>query len=338
MKKFFYLSLAALTMLFSAVSCSDDDDPVMPPVNKTELQVVLEKLGEMENVEDFTKVLSEAKDINVGEEAITVFAVKNQEAAPDSNKDTEEGQEGGDTEVINAENIKRHIVKGTYDLANAPADSLILQSISGDPIAVYSKDGKIYVNGVLMEASPEEAGKSSIYVIESVIPEADIPALTENFTVYEGNEEWTEGAEEKAASENAKIKFFTMKEEGENITYTLIDSVMTDAEGKATLSHYTTEDLYYTVEKDGKTSLRDNYLLTGLFTTQEQIDNAPEYKTETALDDVKLGSLKVADLNGDDVIDENDKVNSGYLKVNPEAENTNSFIVSADYGAEEPEA
>ena len=81
----------------------------------------------------------------------------------------------------------------------------------------------------------------------------------------------------------------------------------------------------------------ENYLVEGLFTTQEQIENASEYNTgNSILDELKLGSLKLADINGDDVIDAGDKIESGDLRVDNRLANTVNNLVSASFG-QQPE-
>lgn len=332
MKKLFYLSFVAVALLFTSVACSNDDHPTPPPA-KTQLEEVLDKLGEMENVGDFAKILKNVKSDDLGTEALTVFAVANkaQEPAPQKAQTPEEGEEETD---ITVENITRHIVKGTFDLPAEDGDEIIKESVKGDPLRIAKKDGKILINDIEMTSTTAtDAGLSKIYVVASVIPVVDIPAFTANFVVYAANEEWAEGAAEKTETEGAKIIFFELKGE----EYVKVDSVATDAEGKAAFEHFYSKGLFYKVEQEGKTSFRDGYMVLGLFTTQEQIDEAPEYKTETALDKLELGSLRIADMNGDNVIDEKDKVASGYLPVDNDAESTSLFIVSDTYKAGEAE-
>lgn len=335
MKKLFYLSFVAVALLFTSVACSDDDDPTPPPA-KTQLEEVLGKLGEMENVGDFTNILKDVKSEDLGTEALTVFAVADQteEPAPESAKTPKEAEEGENETDVTAENITRHIVKGTFDFPAEEGDEVIVESVKGDPLRIAKKDGKFLVNDVeVTSTSATDAGLSKIYVVASVIPAVDIPEFTANFVVYAANENWAEGAAEKAVTEGAKITFFKLKGE----EYVEVNSVTTDAEGKAAFEHFNSEGLFYKVEQEGKTSFRDGYMVVGLFTTQKQIDEAPEYKTNTALDKLGLGSLRIADMDGDGVIDEKDKVASGYLPVDNAAESTDLFIVSDTYKAGEAE-
>ena len=77
--------------------------------------------------------------------------------------------------------------------------------------------------------------------------------------------------------------------------------------------------------------MRNDYQVIGIFTSQEELDAAPEYKTGTSLDTLKLGALMIADINNDKVIDEQDKIASGYLKIDSALDNTDVVIVSSSY-------
>ncbi|MDH6309288.1 hypothetical protein M2451_002826 [Dysgonomonas sp. PFB1-18] len=331
MKKIFYLSIVALALGFSTLSCSDDDGPTPPPTDNTQLKAVAEALGKMDGVSGFTEVLSDnVEGINVGEGNITVFAVKDTPA--EGKKAAEEVED----EAISKDNITRHIVKGTYDLTDFAADSLVIENITGKPLVITSKDGKLYINDVLMETgTPTKAGDNLIYLVDNVLPVVEMEKQTSNFLVYEINEKWAEGADEKAVSKGAVINFFRYNNE----EFVQIGSVTTDEEGKAMLEHYYADSLFYTIDKEGKAPLRDDYLISGLFTTQKQIDEAPEYKTGTALDNIALGSLMIIDINVDGIIDAGDKVENGYIKVAKGEEATARVIVSETYGVEtEPES
>lgn len=325
MKKLFYLSITALALLFTSVACSDDDD-YTPPPQDTQLEKIIKELEKMGNVDDFTSILKDVEELEIGDEAVTVFAVKDAAAESSAKQD---GDEPG--EDVTADNIKRHIVKGTYELT----DSLLLKSVSGEPVVITLDDqDQVYVNGVLMESvEPTKVGESQIYVMAAGLPEAE--TFESTFSVFECNEEWADGADEKIASKDAVIKIYALEED----EYVLIDTVVTDADGKATIKHLESGDFFYTVTKtEGdniqKTPLRDNYLVLGLFTLQSQIDEA-DYETETYLDNIELGSLRIADLDGDGKVNASDKIESGYLTTNKEAELTEVTLVSADYGKPE---
>lgn len=321
MKKLFYLSFTVLALLFSSsfIACSDDDDN--PPAPDTELKKLIEGLEEMGNVSEFTNVLKSVDGIEIGTDGVTIFAVADATA-----------EKSGEGEEVTKDNIKRHIIEGTPELT----DSLVVKSISGEYVAiVVEEDGSISVNGVLMSsANATKVGQNNVYVMEAGLPEADI--FETSFSVLECNEEWAEGTDEKLASKGSLVQVYKLQDE----QYMLMDSVRTDADGKATLKHLISGDVYYKVEKavdesSMKTSFRQKYLVLGLFTTQEQLDDAPVYDTKTNLDAIKLGSLRIADITGDGTINASDVVESGYLKVNKEEESTEVTIVSDTYGVSE---
>ena len=325
MKKNFLLSLLALTMLFFAVSCSDDEEPTPPPTVDNEVAKVIDALTDIEGVSGFLKVLEDnALDINPEGENITVFAVK--DAAAEEKSLAEE-------EVIGKDNLKRHIVAGAYDLSDFAADTVVVKSLSGDPIAITKDGDNIYINGALVEtADATKAGENLIYVVDKVVPDVEMTSKDALFNVYEINEEWAEGAEEKALSDTAQIDFYRYVNE----EYVLVGSVLT-AEGLATYSHYYQDSLFYTVKKDDKSPLREGYQFAGLFTSQDQIESAPTYSTGTVLDNIELGKLRLLDINGDNVINASDKAETEYFKLDMAASKTEAIIVSSKFGEEEAE-
>jgi len=331
MKKFFSLSFAAIALLLISVSCSDDDDVTPPPPTvNPEVAKVINALKDIEGISGFTKVLSEnALGLEVGDGNITVFAVKDASAEPKSTGGSTSTEEGG----IAKADLKRHILSGKYDLSALEADSIFVISVSGDPVAISKKGDQIFINGILLEnAQATKAGDNLIYVVEQVVPVVEIPKHTVKMTVSEINEEWADGKEEKVLSDSAVIDFFRYVD-GE---YIKVLSTSTD-KGQVTLDHFYSDSLFYTVKKGSKSALRDDYQVIGLFTTQQQVDEAPEYKTGTALDKIAVGTLKVADNDGDGIIDEKDKVENGYLKYDIKAEKTELVIVSDTFGIEESE-
>lgn len=319
MKKIVYLGLLSLATLFLVASCNNDDDnPTLKDVDP-EIALVIEALKDVKDVSLFTKVLTDnASDIKVKEGNITVFAVKNVGIAPSSD------------DIIGKDNITRHIVEGVYDLTAFTADTLFAMSLSGDPVAITKVETRVFVNGVAVESNePVKAGKNMIYKVAGVVPHVKRTAQKSAFEVYEINEKWTNAAIEKALSDDAQIDFFRYV----NLGYVNVGTVRT-AKGKATFDHYYGKNLFYTVTKDKKTSLREDYQVVGLFTSQEQIDSAPEYQTGTYLDKLGLGKLRITDMNSDGVINENDKIKNGYLKIDMAADATEAVIVSNTYGVE----
>jgi hypothetical protein len=100
--------------------------------------------------------------------------------------------------------------------------------------------------------------------------------------------------------DGAEIKIFN----GSSLTgvYT------TDAEGKAIVALEEGE-YNYTVTKGNEKNILGGYLIAGIFSTVEETNNFPEQSNTT------LGGLKFKDMNGDGVIDDQDKIENAPLRV-----------------------
>jgi len=322
MKKIFYLSVLTFMTLFLITSCSDDDDPYYPPAEvNPEVEKVIDALKDIDGVSQFTKALADnALNIRV-DDNITVFAIKDEAPAQKSTSDESSA---------NLNVLKRHIVEGKIDLTGFAVDSLIVNSISGEPVAITKAEDKIYINGVLFsQVTPTPAGDNIIYVIEETAPEVELPAHKSTFSIYEINESWAAEAPEKALADSVKIEFFRFVD-GQ---YVNVGIAYTN-KGEAVYDHYYADNLFCTVSKSTKSTLREGYTVAGLFTTQEQIDQAPTYSTGTYLDNIELGSLRLADSNGDNTINETDKPANEYIAVSSGDSKNEHVIVSPEYGKE----
>jgi hypothetical protein len=100
---------------------------------------------------------------------------------------------------------------------------------------------------------------------------------------------------------DAEIKIFS----GSSLTgvYT------TDAEGKAIVALEEGEYNYIVTNGIEKNISSDGYLIAGIFATIEEIDNLPKQSNAT------VGGLKFKDMNGDGIIDDQDRIESVPLSV-----------------------
>jgi len=163
--KFKYLFF--LFLCLSLIACSDDDNnTVEPPQPETSIKKVISEMEKISGVANFASALKDAApSLNVPDEKLTVFAVKDETKAADNNTYTNEV-------------LKRHIVKGIYDLKDFSGDTLKLASIANDSLYVTKAGGNIYINDIsLSSATPTEAGDNYIYVVNDIIPEADISSV-----------------------------------------------------------------------------------------------------------------------------------------------------------------
>ncbi|NDV95191.1 alpha-amylase [Dysgonomonas sp. 521] len=144
------------------IACSDDDKP-NTPAEETEIEKITDKLGNISGIEDFTSAFkSITPTLNISEEKLTVLAAKNSTSGKKATTD------GYTTQVL-----KRHIIKGTYDLTAFTTDTLKLESIGNDALFVTKSNNQVLVNGIaLTSTTPSKAGDSYIYVITDTVPTA----------------------------------------------------------------------------------------------------------------------------------------------------------------------
>ncbi len=308
MKNLFREGILALLPVLMFIACSDDEKPEPPPPAETAIEEIVKELESMSDVKDFTTALKEkASSLNIQEEKLTVLAAKDFGATVRSTDDKD---------------IKRHILKEVYDFSAMTSDTLMVKTITGEELYVIKVDGKILVNGVpLTSTTKTQVGESVVYVISTAIPSTVKyvkPKYTIKFTVLECNEKWSaEDNRTTYPSEGTKIKLYREIED----EFVPVDSVVTDAQGKATYQHNYADGVYYTAAKGRRTHLYDGWLPKGVFATQEEADNSPEYRTGwVKIDNKKPGTLILADVNGDALINDEDKYPSEYMGVDADEE------------------
>ena len=122
------------------------------------------------------------------------------------------------------------------------------------------------------------------------------------FTVYDCSN-WTPESY-NVLQGGASIKVYTLDEESG--VYSLYNTLITDENAEATLYGLSTVDYYLIVEKDNKSNIMDGYVLNGTYNTQEEVDNSVD-------PNASLGGYKFSDINGDAIINSDDK--SNYQKI-----------------------
>jgi len=311
--KFFSMLLLSLCLL---PACSDNDNEDDPPITpeETKLKDIITGLEKIPDVATFTNILKGAStSLNIQEDKLTVLAVKNFNTQRNSVVDP--------TPYINL--LKRHIIKGVQDFSTLTGESLQLKSIGDDELIVTKSDNQIFINGIpLINNTPTKAGESYIYVVNENIPEVkDIPKPKYKITlnVLECNESWSaDNNHESTPSKDATVTFF--EKEGEQ--YVLLKSLRTGEDGQAIFEHNYEGDLYYQAENRDFVPRYGGYLPVGVFLSEDEIASYAEYRTGTSMDIVVPGSIKVADLNGDGIINSDDQLTSDYIHVENEAEET----------------
>lgn len=264
MKTFTYY-LASIFALCILHACSDEESPSpQPPPSKgqEEVQTIVKVLKESEpQVSQFVEILEKTNVADLQESQLTVFAVKNANAA-------------SRTEKLDTASIKNHIIKGRYT-KNELTEGSTLTSISNETLYVTREEDNIQINGIQIEGEAIPAGNSYVYVVPEAFPMLDGPIVSLHETtilVLLPTGEPLEGVTIEAQEGNG----------------TVLGPFTTDENGTAIISHQN-DTLTYVISKEGYSNLSDGFLIEGADAN---------------------GNLIFTDLNGDGVINVNDKVNS----------------------------
>lgn len=264
MKTFTYY-LASIFALCILHACSDEESPSpQPPPSKgqEEVQTIVKVLKESKpQVSQFVEILEKTNVADLQESQLTVFAVKNANAA-------------SRTEKLDTASIKNHIIKGRYT-QNELTEGSTLTSISNETLYVTREEDNIQINGIQIEGEAIPAGNSYVYVVPEVFPMLDGPIVSLHETtilVLLPTGEPLEGVTIEAQEGNG----------------TVLGPFTTDENGTAIISHQN-DTLTYVISKEGYSNLSDGFLIEGADAN---------------------GNLIFTDLNGDGVINVNDKVNS----------------------------
>lgn len=264
MKTFTYY-LASIFALCILHACSDEESPSpQPPPSKgqEEVQTIVKVLKESEpQVSQFVEILEKTNVADLQESQLTVFAVKNANAA-------------SRTEKLDTASIKNHIIKGRYT-KNELTEGSTLTSISNETLYVTREEDNIQINGIQIEGEAIPAGNSYVYVVPEVFPMLDGPIVSLHETtilVLLPTGEPLEGVTIEAQEGNG----------------TVLGPFTTDENGTAIISHQN-DTLTYVISKEDYSNLSDGFLIEGADAN---------------------GNLIFTDLNGDGIINVNDKVNS----------------------------
>lgn len=194
------------------------------------------------------------------------------------------------TEKLDTASIKNHIIKGRYT-KNELTEGSTLTSISNETLYVTREEDNIQINGIQIEGEAIPAGNSYVYVVPEAFPMLDGPIVSLHETtilVLLPTGEPLEGVTIEAQEGNG----------------TVLGPFTTDENGAAIISHQN-DTLTYVISKEDYSNLSDGFLIEGADAN---------------------GNLIFTDLNGDGVINVNDKVNSEpyryYLNYRNLAENS----------------
>lgn len=159
--------------------------------------------------------------------------------------------------------------------------------------------------------------KKSIYILSLLAlsftgcSDDDEPATTTDaklsFEVYEYTA--TSKADvtvNKTPAAQAEINIYSKAGE----QYNLIKTLKTNDTGIAEYEGESETTIYYDVKKGNSSNLYNGYVVAGIFESQEDIDNSPNHRP--IYSQPQPGDLKFKDINGDGVINNDDKVTEKY--------------------------
>ncbi len=308
------LNLMMVGMLFFCFACDDEKDPEpTPKPGEKAIEDVINALEKIEDVDDFTEALKKIGTVDLENDEVTVFAVKDDTGSTSASVQKEEPATRAG---ITTTEVKRHIAKGRHNLSSMSGDKLELESIAGDKLIVTKEGSKYLVNGVaLVSSSPVTAGNSYIYVVPEIIPAYDPgpePAVSRmfRFLVHSLNNEFKEeGDPEMFPAGEATVTIFKKADE----KYIELKELTTNSDG--TLLWETSEEgeIYFTVIKEKASAFYEGYRIAGLVTTSDELENEPVYITGTSLDYRYLGALIVVDRGSDGKIDKEDRFSDEYI-------------------------
>lgn len=176
--------------------------------------------------------------------------------------------------VLDTASIKNHIAKGRYAKEDL-TDGSTLTSISNETLYVTRTENDVLINGVKIEGNAIPAGNSYVYVVPEVIPTAEVPLVPLHATTIITKLP----TEEALAGVNIEAK------DGRG---TLLGTFTTNENGEAIIQHQS-DTLSYVISKENFSNLHDGFLIAGMD---------------------ENGNLIYADLNGDGLINVDDKVSS----------------------------
>lgn len=178
------------------------------------------------------------------------------------------------TAQLDSASIKNHIVKGSYTKDDLK-DGTKLTSISNETLYVTRTEDDVQINGVKIEGNAIKAGNSYVYVVPEVIPMIEAPTIP----LHETTIITKLPTGEALAGVNIEAK------DGRG---NLLGTFITNENGEAIIQHQS-DTLSYVISKENFSNQYDGFLIAGMD---------------------ENGNLIYADLNGDGLINVDDKVSS----------------------------
>lgn len=180
---------------------------------------------------------------------------------------------------LDSASIRNHIAKGSYAKEDL-TDGMTLTSISDETLYVTRAEDDVLINGVKIEGNAIPAGNSFVYVVPEVIPIMEKPVTYKHQTTIVVKELIAKNYPELPPLTEVTVE----AKDGNNRP---VGTFQTSAEGIAVISH-NCDTLTYRLIKESYSDLNDGWIYAGMLDEN--------------------GFYMYQDLNGDGMIDNNDKV------------------------------
>lgn len=299
-------SLIFLFLLSLAACDKEDPAPVKTPqevVNEEVFEAVAAESDLTEFAEAFKALELKAEEVESG---ITVFAPANDNTGGRMTSAQEDALE------LTPELLKSHIVKGLID-ALGLEDGDILKALDGKDLIVSVDGDEIRINGVLISSKDLAKGeKYIIHKVETIIGEyvAEEPASL-TITVY-NSLLWSTGNPQGLPEAGVTVSFYTSPED--YVDGDAVYQAETDQAGKVTFADAQVGTTYYVLAQKGDISnvfyrsstpvngVHVAFYADGIFQSVEEISNSPVIQSGAA-----PGNIRFQDLNGDGIINNDDR-------------------------------
>lgn len=310
-----------MAVLLTFLAACENEDPSPQEISGEEVvNLVTESLAEQEDLSLFTQAFENlemsTKDVAEG---ITIFAPINEALEEYSSNGRKAGSRLNSTDSSGAEltqeELRDHIVKGVIKTSDL-SDGDTLTSLSNKPLKVTADGNDIRVNGVLLSGKDVATDVNyTVHAVEKVLSNTSPQDSTEESGILEitvwNSLKWTVDKPIGEVESDITVSLYHSVEDyaQDNVAFTR----ETDADGKATFTDLDPEKTYWIVaEKDDMSNVfyeslepEEGYYIglrpLGIFQNQEEVNAAAMQS------DAMPGNFQWEDLNGDGLIDNDDR-------------------------------
>ncbi|MEQ7800632.1 RagB/SusD family nutrient uptake outer membrane protein [Pedobacter sp. ASV1-7] len=321
--------LFAFVLLFIITSCKKEKAP--EPQNEDRkpeviIKEITSKLAGADSISTFTAALKNI--VLTAEETaqgITVFAPLNQNSSPQAriNKMASLGGGSGklsDTNpadtaktVLTDVELRDHIVKGVFNFSDL-TNGKILTGLNGNQLKVTRSADTVWINGIRIGGHQiVSSGNEAVYAVKSILTGTNVNDEPEStsleVTVWDATM-WSAAKSKGEAASDALVTLYnSQKDYADSIP---AQEGRTDVNGKVIFKTVSPGIYYIKVTQGTKSNifnrsakqggLYTGYVNAGIFQNQTEINAAPIQVLAVP------GDFKWVDVNGDGVINNNDRI------------------------------